>query len=338
MMSPVRKQTVLHADPADAAAFAAARSICRRSARPFYLAASILRPEKRDAVCALYAICLMLHDAMADETAPAGGRGMREHPAVIGQTSSCCSGGGGESRVNMFRERLDVIYAGALELPLPGSRSEPQHALRAFELTVTRRQIAREHLDDLAESYRLDATRLRYATWSSLQRFCDSRGGAVAVALSEAVGLQHSDAHAQLRQLGTAMTFVELLRNIANDRERGRIYLPLEDLARHRYSERELLAATVNPAWRELMHFEADRARDMLRRGADGICWLADERSRFFAAALTVGYASIVDRIRQNHVDFFHRRVRLTVASQARRLPAAWRLARRSADEPLPLF
>ena len=337
-MSSVHATTVPAADPDDAAAFAGARAMCRRCARPFYLATSVLSPAQRDAVCAVHAMSLMLRDAMNDQAAPAGAAAMRQQPAVVGQAGSCCSSSGCESRVNLFLERLDVIYAGAMELPAPASRSEAHHALRAFELTVARRQISREHFIELAESYRADAVRVRYATWSSLQRFCAARGGSVAAAMAEALGVQHSDAAGQFRRLGAGMCFAELLRDVGRDRSRGRIYLPLEDLARTRYSERELLAGTINPAWRELMRFETARARNMLRGGAKGICWLGDDRSRLLASTITVGYAALLDAIRQNHFDVFRRHVRLTPASHARRLPTAWRLARRSAEEPVPPF
>jgi phytoene synthase len=205
-------------------------------------------------------------------------------------------------------------------------------------MTVGRYRVGREHFDDLAESYRTDLKRKRYATWSSLNQFCEQSGGAVAVTLAEVLGLQHSDAHARLRQLGAAVRFTDQLRNVGRDRERGRIYLPLEDLARQRYSERELLAGTRNDAWRELMRFEVARARGMLRGGAKGICWLAGDRSRLFASTITLACAGVLDGIKRNNYDVFRRRVVLTLGSHARRLPAALRLARRGPDDPLPPF
>src|SRR5688572_21586694 len=130
MMCSVRALTTKTTDASEVAAFSAARAICRREAGGFYLAASVLPPSKRDAACSMYALCLMLRDALVDQSADVGGaRGMRNHPAVVGQSTSCCSSGEAESRLNMFQERLDTIYAGGLELPSPASRSEPQHAL-----------------------------------------------------------------------------------------------------------------------------------------------------------------------------------------------------------------
>ena len=142
-------------DAVDHAAFSAARGICRREARGFYLATSFLPGAKRDAVCAVYALCMMLRDALSETGEDlTGARGMRNHPAVVGQTGSCCSSNEAEARLDMFRERLDTIYAGRLELPSPASRSQPQHALHAFAVTVGRHQVSREHFSALAESYR----------------------------------------------------------------------------------------------------------------------------------------------------------------------------------------
>ena len=326
-------------DPVDAAAFSAARAICRRQARDFYLASSFLPRAKRDGVCAVYALCLMLRDALAETGEDlAGARGMRNHPAVVGQAASCCSSNEAEARLDMFRERLDTVYDGRLELPSPASRSEPQHALHAVAITVGRHRVSREHVSGLAQSYGTDLGRTRYATWSSLNRFCEQSGGTIALAVAEVLGVQHSDAHARLRQLGAAVRFTDLLRNVGLDRERGRIYLPLEDLARQRYSERELLAGTRNDAWRDLMRFEVARARGMLRGGAKGICWLAGDRSRLFASAITLACAGVLDGIKRNNYDVFRRRVVLTMGSHARRLPAALRVARRGPDDPLPPF
>jgi phytoene synthase len=132
------------------------------------------------------------------------------------------------------------------------------------------------------------------------------------------------------------MRLTEILRNLKPDRDRGHVYLPLEDLARFRYSERDLENGTVNEPFGELMRFEVARARQMYRAGAEGICWLAGDGSRLAASAVAVTHGGILRAIEQQRYDVFRHQADLTTAQRIRSLPAAWRLARREAGEPVP--
>src|SRR5688572_18142222 len=162
--------------PADAAGFAAARAVCRRHATSFYLASIFLPNAKREAAHAVYAFCRMIAEAFdqIDEDIE-GARGLRHHPAVaspVGGCATCGPTGSLDARLATFRERLDDIYAGRLELPMPESRSEPQHALHAFARTADAYEIPKQYFMDLAEGCRMDLTVARYATWSALERYC----------------------------------------------------------------------------------------------------------------------------------------------------------------------
>jgi phytoene synthase len=136
--------------------------------------------------------------------------------------------------------------------------------------------------------------------------------------------------------MGNAMKLTSILRDVKEDWRRGRVYLPLEDLARFRYSERDLAAGVVNDNFRELMRFEIARARKMYREAADGVCWLAGDGSRLAASVAAVVHAGTLNAIERQGYDVFSRRAQLTPSQKFRRLPAAWRLARRRAETPLP--
>ena len=93
-------------------------------------------------------------------------------------------------------------------------------------------------------------------------------------------GVRSSDAGRHAIAMGNAMQLTNMLRDIKEDAARGRIYLPLEDLARFRYSENDLLNGVVNDAFVVLMKFEIDRARKLCAEGVAGLGWLADDGSR----------------------------------------------------------
>jgi phytoene synthase len=334
------------ADPAVAPAFAAARGICRRHARSFYFASFFLPAQKRQAAYAVYAFCRMIDDAIdVPEQSLVGAAAMRQHPAVVSPRSlpvipptpaSHCDVDTLDSRISMLRDRLDEIYECRLELPAVESRSEQQHALYAFAHTVRRYDIPRQYFLDVAEGCRMDLTVKRYETWTELENYCYHVAGVVGLIMSCVFGLTHSGAFAQAVTMGNAMQLTNILRDIKEDWDRGRLYLPQEALRRFGYSEDELARGVVNENFRDLMRFEIDRARQLYRSGAEGLCWLAGDGSRLTASAMATIYSGILGAIERQNYDVFSRRAHLTTAQKFRRLPAAWRLARREADQPLP--
>jgi len=308
------------------AAFAASREICRRHAKSFYFASFFLPKQKRNGAYAVYAFCRMIDDAIDQDDA-----------SIESTTASTCGSCGElESRLSLFRHRLDEIYSGTLELPNHEFRSQTQHALFAFSRTVDRYEIPKEYFLDLAEGCRMDLTIKRYATWNSLEKYCYHVAGVVGLIMSGIFGLRHTDAREQAIAMGNAMQLTNILRDVKEDFARGRIYLPLEDMARFGYSENDLSRGVVNDNFRRLMRFEAARARSLYRKGAAGLCWLAGDGSRLTASAMAVIYSGILDAIERQHYDVFRHRAHLTTGQKLRRLPASWRLAKREDGQALP--
>lgn len=313
-------------DDASRLGFEAARQICRRHARSFYFASAFLPPAKRSASYAVYGFCRMLDDAI-DQVEPA--------EAALPLQATCCSHPLNQ-RLDQFLLQLKSIYDGTLELPRPEFRSEAQHALHAFALTARRYEIPMQYFVDLADGCRMDLTISRYATWNALERYCYHVAGVVGLIMSCVFGLQHSDARHHAVQMGNAMQLTNILRDINEDWQRGRIYLPLEDLARFQYSERDLASHIVNDSFRRLMRFEIARARELFREGAEGLCWLAGDGSRLTASAMAVIYSGILDAIERLDYDVYSSRAHLSFVQKLARLPQAWKLARREAGDAMP--
>ena len=294
-----------------------------RSWEDLAFAVRFLDRTKRDAVCSVITFFAMIADAIGRDAAElSGGHGLRQHPAVVSPAGACCGGGESEALLTAFRDRLDQVFDGGLELPSPEARSPKQHALHAFVRTVARSDVSRQHFIRFADERARDATIVRYPTWTKLEQHCRATGGSVAGAIGEVLGLQHSDAPRAIEKLGVGLRLVQILRDVNGDRARGRIYLPLEDLARCRYSERELLAGVGNDRLDDLWRFEGDRARALFAEGADGIRWIAGDKSKLFAATIVMLAEAMLRRPPS--------RPQLTMAMRLRQLPAAWRLARRS--------
>jgi phytoene synthase len=300
----------------DPAGVEAVTAVCRLHAHGLYLASFFLPPIKRHALRAVFAFGWLIDQAI-DE--------------------SSCADDSVHGRLDLFRDRLEEIYQGRLELPAPEFRDQTQHILATFADAVRHFEIPRQYFLDWAEGFKMDRTVRRYATWSSLQKHCYLGGGVRALVMASILGIQNSDAGKFAVAMGNAIRLTRILVDVKKDGQRGRIYLPLEDLARFGYSERELLGNVVNPAFGELVKFEIARARELYREGAEGICWLSDDGSRAAAAVIALESASTLKRIERAGYDVFGG---IPVSGKLKRLlhlPAAWRLARRNADQALPL-
>jgi phytoene synthase len=332
-------------DPADPAAFRAARDVCRRHGRDLYFSSAFLPRAKRDAAHAVYAFCRMVSGAMeaVEDTEPPTAAARMRHrpltdlpvrpPAAVDHADAspggCCSSDPLGQRLSLIRERLNAIYDGRLELPHPAGRSQEHHVLHAFAAAVHRYQLPREHFADFAEACRQGITVRRYATWASLERYCRRSGGAAALMAVGVLGVTSSDASEFALKAGAALRLTAALRDVKRDCATGRVLLPLEDLAAFRYGERELLASVVNDNFRRLMRFQVERARKLYHEAADGLCHVAGDGSRLAAATVLVWNAALLDAIERQGYDVFSRPPAVGRGDKLRRLPLAWRLARR---------
>src|SRR5688572_26539165 len=188
----------------------------------------------------------------------------------------------------MIREYVEQICRGQFELPKPEFRTDQQRVIAAMIPIVARYEISEDLLVEIATGYAVEASTPRYATWASLERQFRRSAGATAVAIASILGAQHSDASDRARWLGVAIRLTSVLTDLGSDRDRGVIFLPVEDLARFRYSQGDLAASKVNDNFRELVAFEIDRARRLFREAGEAVPWLADDGSRLMAASIIV--------------------------------------------------
>jgi 15-cis-phytoene synthase len=323
--------TTVLADSERRSAFAAARQMCRRTGEGggyiggAYVASFFLPRAKRDGVYAVWAFARLIQHAVEAE----GGSG------------DSCSGAG--TVAPLLKSRIDAIYDSPhIELPLPQFRDESQWVLAATVETVRQFEIPQRLWHELIDGLLAFRGVQRIATWRSLDAHLEASGGKIGRIVSAVMGATHSDAGNFAAAVGRAAQLRAVLRDLKRDLSHDRVLLPLEDLARFRYSEREMLALTVNENFRALIRHEIGRVRDLFEEGVAGTCWLDGDGSRMAAAAfvsLQLGALDAIDRepdaLLRND-DGIAGVKRPSLASQLRQLPRAWRIAKRRAEDPLP--
>lgn len=294
--------------------FAAARAICRRHARTFYFASHILPKAKRNRAYAVYGFCRMIDDAVdADDDALAAGSSL-------------------EARLGAFKDALDRIYAGDVDLPGLVGREEAKLALRAFGRVARECEIPKQYFLELADGCSMDLTISRYQSWPQLQRYCYLVAGVVGLIMARVFGVNAEPASACAVAMGNAMQLTNILRDISEDHARGRIYLPADELARFGVSEADIANGNITPHFRELLKFQITRAKNLYSQGFAGLHYIPNDGSRFCAAAMAINYGGILGAIERQDFNVFARRARLNGLQKLANLPAAWKLARSAAS------
>ena len=239
--------------------------LTRQSGTSFYYAFRILPVRKRRAIYALYSFCRVVDDCV-DEP-----------------------GGEGEAGLRRWAEEVQRCYEGR-----PSTELGRDLAEALFEFPIPR-----GCFQDIIAGCRMDLTTTRYPTFAGLRVYCERVASAVGLAAIEIFEYTDPRTRQYAVQLGLALQLTNILRDVADDAVRGRIYLPQEDLARFGVSEAELLAATggdAPPALRELLAFQAARARTHYDLARD-LLPAADRKAMTPAEIMAAVYGALLDEI-----------------------------------------
>ncbi len=267
-------------------AYRVCRETTRTAARNFYYAFVLLPEPRRSAIYALYAFARRADDSVDDAPNPERAR----------------------ADLRARRTEIAAIYGGA-----PGD--DP--VLIALADAVRRFAIPRVHLDDLLDGMEMDIATTRYATYTDLEVYCDRVAAAPGLASLHIFGFSDPDAPRLARELGIAMQLVNVLRDVAEDAERGRIYLPLEALRAHGATEDDILGRRLTPGVRRALEAHAATARRAFAT-AQPLGDLLDRPARSCVTMLGTTYRSILDEIERRGFDVFGARARLSTARKLR--------------------
>lgn len=263
-----------------------------RSGSSFYYSFLLLPAEQRRAIMALYAFCREVDDVV-DEC---------REPAVA------------QAKLDWWREEIARLYAGA-----------PQHPVsRALHAAIARYQLPQEQLQEIIDGMAMDLTTSRYASFKELSLYCYRVASVVGLLAAAIFGYEDRHTRKYAHDLGIAFQLTNILRDVGEDAARGRIYLPLDELARFGVSEDEVLARRMSDRMRELLHFQAARARRYYDQAFAHLPPVDRYRQRSGLVMAAI-YLSTLDAIEQQGLPVLERRVRL---APWRKLWIAWRTAR----------
>jgi 15-cis-phytoene synthase len=252
----------------------------------FYYSFLVLPPRKRNAIIAVWDFCRAVDDAV--DEAP--------------------DGASAQTRLSSWRSELAACYTPG---HIPGT---PQgSALRPY---ITEFHLPRRPFEDLIDGVEMDLAHVRYATFEQLTGYCRRVASAVGLVCVEIFGYRDARAREYAVELGMALQLTNIIRDVAADLGKGRVYIPVEDLTRFGVSEDDLRAGRVTPSICDLMRFECERARSYYARAAATLPSV-DRRSLLAAEIMGAIYFEILRRIERSGYDVFSRRIRVPRPSRA---------------------
>jgi 15-cis-phytoene synthase len=239
-------------------AYSEVERLTRARARNFAYGIMVLPKAKRRAIAAIYAFAREVDD-IADGDAPADVK---------------------RARLEELHRRLDGPPGDeAMWIALADARG--------------RFPIPLQPLHDLVDGGLTDLDRSRYETFDELRDYCAHVAGAVGVAC---IGVYGADQPQRAEALGIALQLINIIRDVREDWQLGRVYLPRDELASYGVSEEDIAAARLTPAWQALMAYQAARARGYLAEGLTLLDYL-DARSSACVGTFAGLYRATLERI-----------------------------------------
>jgi phytoene synthase len=250
----------------------------------FYYAFLALPRDQRDAVIAVWEWCRAVDDTVD------------ERPVRPTDAESVAAA---RASLDAWRAELDRCHAGRPETP-QGLRLQPW---------LNRFSLSRQPFADLIDGVEMDLDRCRYRTFEELYEYCWRVASTVGLICLEIFGTR--DAREYAVNLGVALQLTNILRDVATDFERGRVYLPLDDLARFNVRDADLGTGRMTDRVRDLLQFEAGRAREYYRR-ARAAMPANDRRALVAAEIMAAIYRALLRQIEGSGYDVLSRRVRVS--------------------------
>jgi phytoene synthase len=262
--------------------YAHCRRVARTRARNFYYSFVLLSREQRNAMCAVYAF-MRYCDDLSDEP------------------------GANLAAIEQWRASLDEALAG---------RCDAHPVLPAFHDTVSRYRIPTHLFHEMIEGVASDLEPRRFETFRQLYLYCYQVASTAGLSTIHILGFDSPEALALAEKCGIAFQLTNILRDIREDAERGRIYLPAEDLARFHVTEDDIRGGLRTPEFIDLMDFETARARQYYKE-SQPLLALVHASGRASLGALISIYSRLLDRIERSNYDVFARRISLPAGEKA---------------------
>jgi 15-cis-phytoene synthase len=267
----------------------------------FYYSFLVLPPAKRQAIVAVWDFCRAVDDA-AD---------------AAGETQDARTA----EELKAWREELARCFEGGEPRTLQGCALAP---------LIPQFGLKREPFEALIEGVEMDVGHRRYETFADLYQYCIRVASAVGLICLDIFGYRHPSARQYATDLGVALQLTNILRDVRDDLERGRVYIPLEDLRAHGCSEADLRDEAAHagrgvrsPAVKALLEHQGRRARDFYARAAAALP--RSDASRLVAAEIMAGiYRAVLDSIERHDYDVFSQVIRVARPRRAAIALVTW--------------
>jgi phytoene synthase len=281
-------------------AYAKCRSITRYHAKTFYMATRFLPNHKQRGIFAIYSLCRYVDD-LVDET-----EDLVDNEKLSQQ--------GVKIKLDTWKKKLQDTYDGkTLENPI----------LLAFSDVLKQYHIPIEMPFELMEGVCMDLYKSRYETFDELYEYSFKVASIVGLMTSQVFGYESREALGYAADLGIAMQLTNILRDIGEDLQRDRIYLPQEDLERFNVTEQDLFNCSQDKRVVDLLSFEIDRTRWFYNRSDKGIALLSRD-SQLPVYMARQNYSRILDKIEENNYNVFDFRAYLNTTEKLSILPQAY--------------
>ena len=285
-------------------AYEICRQITAEYAKTFYLGTLLMPKEKSKAIWAIYAWC-RLTDELVDGT------------KARYTTKETLAG---------WEQQLESVFAG---YPIDDTDVALVDTIQNYPMGI-------QPFRDMIAGQHMDLTRNRYQTFEELKLYCYRVAGTVGLMSNAVLGIK-ADSHGvpwekqkpiyvpteEAIALGMAMQLTNILRDVGEDLQRDRIYLPIEDLHAFNYTEQDLMAGVIDERWKAIMKFQIKRAREYYKQAENGIRYLIRD-SRLPVWASLMLYQGILSEIEANNYDVFNKRAFVSKPKKTLALPIAW--------------
>ncbi len=290
-----------------------AYEICRKEtqkwAKTFYLGTLLLPLEKRKAIWAIYVWCRRTDELM-------------DSPDALKKSKEELS-----DNLNKWEENTKRIFKGEITSELDAVLVD---TIEKFPQSI-------DPYLDMIEGQRMDLSKFRYKNFEELKLYCYRVAGTVGLMTKNVMGIdafyrdaswiQVPDISDAAIALGIANQLTNILRDVGEDRQRGRIYLPQDEIKQYGYSEEELLMGTINNQWKDLMAFQLNRAREWFQISEQGIKWLSGDARWPVWTSLRL-YRKILNSIEKLDYDVFNNRAYVNRSAKAIEIPISFLISR----------
>jgi len=262
--------------------FKEAEKITKKYAKTFYFASRFLPKDKRYASYAIYAIC-RISDNSVDN-----------HSNLLNTAA-----------LNKIAQDIQLAYSNS---------NLSEDLLLVFRETANNYKIPKEYFDELLSGMKLDLEKNRYRNFEELYNYCYKVAGVVGLIMLRIFGYANPEAEKYSVKLGIAMQLTNILRDINEDFLRGRIYLPVEEMAKFNVNENHITKQTIDNNLINLIKFQIERAREYYTDAELGIKMIDDTACRLVVYVMKDIYAGILTSIEKNKYDVFSRRAQVSLA------------------------